>query len=106
MECTVSICKVDVDMLNTVKIKLADVLSVSPLSEQRWLAQNACLYSYIFLGVIILQYCIQRTAFDKARASLQSGEEQEPNLESVTILLRRLLFFYSVANDTQRLVSA
>ena len=28
-------CKVDLDMLN-VKIKLADVSSVSPSSEQRW----------------------------------------------------------------------
>ena len=28
--------EVDVDMLNAVKIKLADVSSVSPLSEQRW----------------------------------------------------------------------
>ena len=28
--------KVDLDMLNAAKIKLADVSSVSPLSEQRW----------------------------------------------------------------------
>ena len=28
--------KVDLDMLNAVKIKLADVSSVSPSSEQRW----------------------------------------------------------------------
>ena len=30
-------CKVDVDMLNTVKSVLADILSVSPSSEQRGL---------------------------------------------------------------------
>ena len=38
--------KVDLDMLNAVKIKLADVLSVSPSSEQRCL-----MYSIAYIAV-------------------------------------------------------
>ena len=34
---TIYQCKVDVDMLNAVKSVLADILSVSPSSEQRYI---------------------------------------------------------------------
>ena len=34
-------CKVDMDMLNAVKSVLADILSFSPSSEQRWSCSQA-----------------------------------------------------------------
>ena len=46
--------KVDLDMLNAVKFKLADVSSVSPSSEQRWADEGLKL---VFTCTCLFVYC-------------------------------------------------
>ena len=46
--------KVDLDMLNAVKIKLADVSSISPSAEQRWDCALGTLFGIRFMIVYTL----------------------------------------------------